>query len=293
MRGAVVRRVSIVHSNSGISTSVSNKIVEFLENNGIKISNIVNISELYPDEVIELSSISDYRFDIKGDIMIVVGGDGTVLKALLGIVDKETPVLSVGVGEKNFIASTTLNNLKRDMERFIENKFYIRREMRLVIKIEDIQSPPILNEVSYHSAKIGKTIQPIVAVKDERGRLNLLWSVKSDGVLVATPIGSTAYSYSAGGPVLDTNLEAIVITPLIPTSKIPPYVVNPNYIVSLKADRSRSNPRVILDGQISFELDWDTPVDVYKSDNYALFIVFDKSHNISRMVKVAGATNEK
>ncbi len=283
----MIKKVSIVHSGEDKVKELVAKIYGFMDRHGIKVSREVDVSNIFPEEPIPVEEIERHTFQIDGDIMIVVGGDGTVLRALLGASDKEIPVLSIGTGERNFMASTTPDRLTEDLSNLIGNRFYIRREMRLRIKVDALESPPILNEVSYHSSNIGKTIKPIVRIKNGGGE-DILWSVKSDGVLVSTPIGSTAYSYAAGGPVLDTDLEAIVITPLIPTSKIPSYVVSPNYRVVLTSDRSRSSPTVIIDGQISFNLDWDTPVEVYKAEEYAIFIVFDKRHNISRMAKVAG-----
>jgi len=236
--------------------------------------------------VLSPREIPHHLFTARGDIAIVIGGDGTVLRALLGIKDKETPILAIGLGEKNFISSTTPSKLDRHLEDLLRNRFYIRKEMRLDVEIGGIKTPPILNEVSYHSSNIGKTIKPIVQLYT-KGKAHTLWSVKSDGVLVATPIGSTAYSYAAGGPAVDTDLEVMIITPLTPTSKIPSYVVSTSHTVVLTADKSRSSPAVILDGQITAEVDWDTPVKVYRSSLYAQFIVFNKEMNITRMVKVA------
>ncbi len=287
MTKPVIHTASIIYgSRDGRTHDIIEVLEHRLEDAGIEILDMIDLSGIFPEGIIDPRDIPHHLFTARGDIAIVIGGDGTVLRALLGIKDKETPLLTIGLGEKNFMSSTTPSNLERHIEDLLKNRFYIRKEMRLEVEIGGLKTPPILNEVSYHSSNIGKTIKPIVQLYT-KGRAHTLWSVKSDGVLVATPIGSTAYSYAAGGPAVDTDLEVMIITPLTPISKIPSYVVSTRHTVVLTADKSRSNPAVILDGQIATDVDWDTPVKVYRSDLYAQFIVFNKDMNITRMVKVA------
>ncbi len=261
-------------------------VQDFLNNSNIKINDIIEVNPIFDKAKYEDGDIPSVNS--RGDVAIIIGGDGTVLKTLLILKDKFMPILSIGLGELNFISSTDRHRYINDLEKFISGKFYIRNEMRLDVHIEGVTKklPPILNEVLYHSSKIGKTLLPKVEVSiggyDEK-----LWMIKSDGVLVSTPIGSTAYSYAAGGPILDTNLDAIIVTPLIPTTKIPSYVVNPETRIVLSADKSRSKPCIVLDGQIMINLDWDQKVIIKKSDKPANIITFRKDTNLIRMKRVA------
>jgi len=266
--------------------SVLDRLIKKLEERNVKIYKIISINEVFDGLKVPRDRIP--QVDAKGDILITIGGDGTVLKTLLVTKDKDMPILSIGLGELNFISSTDRNSYLQDINSLFEGRFYIRSEMRLDVNIpdSDLNLPPILNEVLYHSSKIGKTLLPIVEVKIRNYR-EVLWSVKSDGVLVSTPIGSTAYSYAAGGPIVDTDLEAIVITPLIPTTKIPSYVLSPETKIILRADKSRSSPCIVLDGQIIVNLDWDQEVEISRSHRPANIITFYKNTNLVRMKRVA------
>lgn len=266
--------------------TVLDRLLKKLDERSITVHNIVAINEIFDGLNIPRDDIP--QIDAKGDIIITIGGDGTVLKTLLIAKDKDMPVLSIGLGELNFISSTDRTSYLEDVDKLFEGRFYIRSEMRLDVEIvnSNLVLPPVLNEVLYHSSKIGKTLLPIVEVKVRNYR-EVLWSVKSDGVLISTPIGSTAYSYAAGGPIVDTDLEAIVITPLIPTSKIPSYVVSPETKIILRADRARSSPCIVLDGQIIVNLDWDQEVEIGRSSKPANIITFYKNTNLIRMKRVA------
>ncbi|HIE37292.1 TPA: NAD(+)/NADH kinase [Candidatus Geothermarchaeota archaeon] len=266
--------------------NVLNGLIERLDQENVKIYDIIKIKEVFDD--INLLSGQIPQLESRGDLAIAIGGDGTVLKTLLMVRDKEMPILAIGLGELNFMSSTDKTSYLEDLDKLFQGRFYIRSEMRLDVKVSDteLEIPPILNEVLYHSSKIGKTLLPIVKIR-MRNYVEYLWSVKSDGVLVSTPIGSTAYSYAAGGPILDTDLEAIVITPLTPTTKIPSYVVNPDTKIFLTAERLRSNPSIVLDGQVIIDLDWTQEVEVSKSSKPAHIITFQKNTNMIRMKRVA------
>ncbi len=266
--------------------TVLDRLLKKLDERSVTVHNIVAINEIFDGLNIPRDDVP--QIDAKGDIIITIGGDGTVLKTLLIAKDKDMPVLSIGLGELNFISSTDRTSYLEDVDSLFEGRFYIRSEMRLDVEIanSNLVLPPVLNEVLYHSSKIGKTLLPIVEVKVRNYR-EVLWSVKSDGVLISTPIGSTAYSYAAGGPIVDTDLEAIVITPLIPTSKIPSYVVSPETKIILRADRSRSSPCIVLDGQIIVNLDWEQEVEIGRSSKPANIITFYKNTNLIRMKRVA------
>ncbi len=284
---SIIKKVSIAISQKKTEViDVLNIVKKILDRHNINIFTLVDLSRIKyrpMDNSMEIPQI-----DFQGDIIITIGGDGTVLRTLLFSKDKDIPILSIGLGELNFISSTDRWNFREDIEKLLAGKFYIRREMRLAPEVGKLGYilPPVLNEVVYHSSNIGKTLLPKIYI-NITGDKRALWSVKSDGVLVSTPIGSTAYSFAAGGPIIDTNLEAIVITPLIPTTKIPSYVINPDARVHLSSDRSRSKPTLILDGQITINLDWEDEVIVKKSADYAYIITFDKEVNLRRMQRVA------
>lgn len=273
----------VVDEKNPRSPYIASELINDLLSNNIEV--IVYPPTKFSDSDIKLvDSISD----VTGDIVFSVGGDGTILRTFLFLKDKDTPIMGIGLGEKNFLSAVTWENYKLGIQKILDGRVYIKQEMRLHVEIENykLDLPPILNDVVFATSTIGKTVDAHVAIVDDDEAIDL-WGGKCDGVIISTPIGSTAYSYSAGGPVIDTDLESIIVTPLLPVERKPVIVMKPDRKLILWASRKRNKPILIIDGQIKIELDWEDKVLVKKSDYYANFVVIDKRMSISRMVKAS------
>ena len=289
IRNSLIKSIGIViSSRNDKALEIARDLISYFTKNGIDIM-------AYPDRYKkELESENRIRYvksikDIRGDIVITIGGDGTVLRTFLYLKDKETPVVGIGLGERNFLSSLSPSNYKEKLPQILDGKFYIRKEMRLRVEIEGLTYalPPVLNDVLFATGTPGKTIDAYLAIRED-SRKEILWNSKADGILISTPVGSTAYAFAAGGPVIDTNLEAILITPLLPVSRKPVYVVDPSLEVYVWASEKRSRPIVVLDGQTTIELEYNQIVQVSRSNIPAYLITFDKNINIVRLKKAAG-----
>lgn len=273
----------VVDERNPRSPYIATELVRELSSNNINIT-VYPHMEIYGDIVKTVDSISD----INGDLVFSVGGDGTMLRTFLFLKDKETPVMGIGLGEKNFLSAVTWENYNVGIQRILDSKIYIKQEMRLDVEIEgyNLALPPVLNDVVFATSTLGKTVYANLALMEDEEEVEL-WSGKSDGVIISTPIGSTAYSSAAGGPVIDTDLESILITPLLPIEKKPILIVNPYREIVMWASKKRNKPILVLDGQIKIELNWEEKVYVKRSKYYANFIVIDKKMSLSRLVKAS------
>jgi|GEM_PF-1077902 len=287
-RKDLIKSVGVVVSlRNDIALQIARDVLNYF------IKNEINLF-LYPDKLKrELKHENEVRYvksikDIRGDLVITIGGDGTVLRTFLYLKDKETPVVGIGLGERNFLSSLTPKNYQDGLLSILEGKFYLRREMRLRVEIEGLtySLPPVLNDVLFATGTPGKTIDAYLSIKANTKK-ELLWSCKADGVLISTPVGSTAYAFAAGGPVIDTDLEAILIVPLLPVARKPIYIVEPESSVYVWASEKRSKPIVVLDGQTTIELEYNQVVKVTQSDTPAYLVTFDKNINIVRLKKAA------
>lgn len=272
----------IVDRKNHDAVEIGKSIIRFLNEHSVDMV-------VYPPLQYDLDvSFVDDIGRLGGDVAITVGGDGTILRTFLYLQDKDMPVMGIGLGERNFLSSVSRDKYLEGLEKLLSGKVYLRQEMRLELALEgyNISLPPVLNEVVFATASLGKTIYPIVGVRDE-GEIIRIWEGKCDGVIVSTPVGSTAYSRSAGGSVVDNDLEAILITPLQPIRRIPPLVINPDREVVIWASRRRHKPIIVLDGQIRVGLDWGDTINIRKSRHYANFIVLDRRASVARLVKSA------
>ncbi len=277
----IKRACVVIDRKNSSAIDIGRDIINFLRSKSIE---LVVYPPIYED--IEGVTYVDDVSRMSGDVAITIGGDGTILRTFLYLPDKDMPVMGIGLGEKNFLSSVSREDYLNGLDKLLNGKVYLRQEMRLEISLEgyEINLPPVLNEVVFATASLGKTIYPVVNVAVEGG-VKEIWEGKCDGVIISTPVGSTAYSRSAGGSVVDTDLEAILITPLQPIKKIPPIVLSPDKEVIIWASRRRHKPIIVLDGQIRVELNWEDVVRIRKSSHSANFIVLDRGVSVSRLVK--------
>lgn len=273
----------VIDDKNPKSRLIAKDIINYLISNDIRVSVYPPI-EYLDEDVDTVDSISN----LSGDMVFSIGGDGTILRTFLFIKDKDTPVMGIGLGEKNFLSAVTWENYKLGIQQLIDGKVYIKQEMRLEVEVPNynVDLPPVLNEVLFATSILGKTIDAYLALMDSGDKVKI-WGGKSDGIIISTPIGSTAYSRSAGGPVIDTDLECTIITPLLPVDRKPVLVVKPDREIILWASKKRNKPIIVLDGQIKIELDWEDEVIIRKSRYYANFVTLDRNMSVSRIIKAS------
>lgn len=207
---------------------------------------------------------SVYHFDgdfndspFKGyDFVITLGGDGTVLFAARGCVRDGIPVFPVNLGEFGFIASVQKDEWKDELEKFLDGRASVDNRMMLNVAIvssvyNNAFSGLGLNDVVISSKTAARTIMFEVFYNDIP-----LGTFKADGVIIATPTGSTAYSASAGGPIIESDVDALLLTPINPFSlSARPLVLGSKGEIGLKILPSRNTQVIItVDGQRSFDL---------------------------------------
>ncbi len=206
------------------------------------------------------------------DVVIVVGGDGTVLSTLHALKDSDTPIATIRYGKRGFLCDVPPFEYKAVIDRLLEGNYVLHRYMRLSALLEDKELPPALNDYAVVTngpsrSKVGR----LQVSRDEE----IVFSVVGDGLIIAPPIGSTAYALAAGGPVVDPLMEAIILAPLAPATLCSrPVVLPPSSRVRVTV-RSDSPPlELIVDGQVTVRLRPGDEVLVRKADKPAKFLRF-------------------
>ena len=144
--------------------------------------------------------------EIEADAILTLGGDGTVLRTLQ---NTDIPVLALNLGIVGFLSETTLEELDTDLERLLSGDFNVESRIKVGIEMGEMAIPDAVNEGVIHSAHIAKIRDYRILIDDM-----LAMEIRSDGIIVATPTGSTCYALSVGSPILDPRLEALVIAPI-------------------------------------------------------------------------------
>ncbi|MFI4956458.1 MAG: NAD(+) kinase [Gammaproteobacteria bacterium] len=185
------------------------------------------------------------------DLVIVIGGDGSLLNAAHAVVDDHVPVIGVNRGLLGFLTDISPDNLETAFAAILRGEYV--KESRFLLEASlfvDGKASPIggaLNDVVLYAGEIAQMIEFEMYINGQ-----FVYSQRSDGLIIATPTGSTAYALSAGGPILHSSLEAIVLVPMFPhTLTSRPIAVSSDAIIELRVARTRasSHPAISCDGQ--------------------------------------------
>ncbi|MEM3786442.1 MAG: hypothetical protein QXZ59_03580 [Nitrososphaeria archaeon] len=251
--------LGIVYEKGEISEGDLERISSFLNKMGIGY-------RLYPENSILCRNGYVYFESPRADYLFVIGSDRIVLKTLLGISDKEVPLVSFyGRKSRGFFAIAGVDSFSDVVREILSGNIMLEERTRLCAKVGDNELPPALNELAIFSKESGSIIRYTLCIGDE-----IVWRDVSDGVIVATPTGSTAYALSAGGPIIkDADVFVIVsVNSLVPTHK--PIVTSSDKIIYVE-DLLKNENIIVVDGQVRRVIDSDI-VTVYKSKYKAKFV---------------------
>ncbi|MFK7776646.1 MAG: NAD(+)/NADH kinase [Gimesia sp.] len=198
-----------------------------------------------------VSVIEDFSStDSDADLVVVLGGDGAILRACRQMGLNQLPMIGINLGRLGFLADLTSEGFCKNFSLILQKKYRIVEHLMFECKhfLSDGTVVPYLglNEVVISSAGAMSMIDVELAIDNE-----LVTTYSGDGLIISTPVGSTAHSLSAGGPILKQDLQAFVITPICPhTPSNRPLVDNANGLYSLTATNVPDGARLVIDGQI-------------------------------------------
>jgi NAD+ kinase len=215
--------------------------------------------------------------DIPEDIfaMIVLGGDGTFLSAARFIEDRKIPIMGVKFGEVGFLAETTEEGFDNAVTSLFEGKYQIQERTRLDIKVirdgKQIIDVDVLNDAVINKSALSRLASCAVYIDSI-----YLTTYRADGLIIATPTGSTAYSLAAGGPVVYPAVPSIILTPICPfTLTNRPLIIPDSTRVEIRLKGSPEDMVLTLDGQEGFEMDPQDRIFIKKSRNAIQMITFE------------------
>jgi NAD+ kinase len=187
------------------------------------------------------------------DLIVVLGGDGTLL-SIARHTDGSVPILGINMGELGFLTEVTEAEALPMLARVLSGRFDLDRRMRLVASLErggrTIGRFRALNDVVVSNGSLARIVGFSVSVDGLA-----LASYRADGLIVATPTGSTAYSLSAGGPVVEPTMQALIVSPISPhTLSNRPVVLRPEAVVRIAVAERENDAILTIDGQESMAL---------------------------------------
>lgn len=176
------------------------------------------------------------------DFAIIVGGDGTILRAARFYAPLNVPIFGINVGRLGFLAQVKIDEIENGLEKVCKGEFKVDERLMLSLNAET----NALNDVVIKNVNSSKTVEFMVYLNGK-----LVCNYMADGIIIATPTGSTAYTLSAGGPVLEPSLEAIVLVPICPhTLNARPLVIPADENIEICSKDDKEAFSVFVDGQI-------------------------------------------
>lgn len=237
MKLKTVRIIS--NKNKPNYLSIQNKISSFMSKNNIK-------------------TVFDNENPGEEDLLITIGGDGTILKASRSIKNSETPIFGINLGKLGFLADIVPDKVEDNLIKILKNEIYLEKRIKLELE-KDISA---LNDIVITTNSSYRVIQLLV-FKDGK----FLSEFVGDGIIVATPTGSTAYSLSCNGPIIYPTMDVIIVNAISPHMlTLRPFILpgNSNIEIQLCSD----NGVVVIDGQLSKKLQTGDKISVRKSKKY-------------------------
>ncbi len=204
--------------------------------------------------------------DIKAEFILAIGGDGTVLRALQRTHER---VLGINTGSVGFLAEGDYDSLDIVVNRLLSGDYHVEERLKLKVTVDGKRQYDCVNEVVVHTSQVAKIRHYEIKVDGVVAE-----HVRADGLIVATPTGSTSYSMSVGGPILDPRVRAFVVAAIAPFKpSFHPFVVPHDSKIQVTFLRPRPG-LLVLDGQVEIPLKGEEKVVMTESEKPAKLVRF-------------------
>lgn len=207
------------------------------------------------------------------DLVVVLGGDGTLISAARLVGSREVPILGVNLGSLGFLTEIPVNRIYGALESYLSGEFTISERMMLsVVLLRD--GTEIGTWEALNDAVINKGAPAKIVTMDASVDGSFLATFKADGLIVASPTGSTGYSLSANGPIVDPELDCLLITPICShTLTNRPIVVGADTEITITLDSQVENVMLTLDGQVGIPLEYRDVIVIRRAEHHTRLIL--------------------
>jgi NAD+ kinase len=244
---------------------LAEELLDYLTKKGLKVyvEDTLKGKIATKEEMVPLSKM-------RTDFILTIGGDGTILRTCIGVPKPEPPILGVNMGVRGFLTQVEPKGVFEALDKVLIGEYKIERRAKLAVSVNQEALPDALNDVVLSAGEVSRILY-VEIFKDGKPILKC----QADGLIIATQTGSTGYSLSAGGPVLDPNVDAFVITPICPLTNFQPLVFPASSTITFKVTNPR-NVLVLIDGKNRKLVSSEEPMlTVAMSKNFTSFIKFE------------------
>ena len=268
-----MRRVGLFIKNEARATAKAEEFADWLRTRQIEV-----ICKTSPDSLRQSYAAGRVQPPKNLFCAFVLGGDGTFLSAVRWIGDREIPLLGVKFGDLGFLAEIAEENLFEAAEGVLKGEYKLSRRMRLDVQVtrkgRSIVRETVLNDIVINRGALARLANVITHING-----HYLTTFRADGLIIATPTGSTAYSLAAGGPVVHPKVPGLIITPICPfTLTNRPLIVPDEVDITLRLDKGSSDIVLTMDGQTGLNITDKDVITVRRSKHPLNLILLPDRH---------------
>ncbi len=224
------------------------------------------------DNQVNAQILTTDKFNDKITFAFVLGGDGTILKTARYYSKYEVPILGINLGRLGFLSQAKSTQIKEAVDFLLKGCFKV--EDRIMLTSLDGKMNA-LNDIVIKGDGFSRTSRLYVHIND-----NIVCDYLADGIIISTPTGSTAYTLSAGGPILAPILDAVVVVPICPhTMNARPIVIPSSEVIKVTSSQNKPLLKISADGQDTYSLGINDEIEVKKSDYHAKLVLLNLEKN--------------
>ncbi|KPU44904.1 NAD kinase [Oxobacter pfennigii] len=213
----------------------------------------------------------------QSDFILVLGGDGTILGVSREVSKYDTPLLGINLGHLGFLAEVEVKEIFESLEKTLNGEFHIENRIMLEAKVAEngiFKKFYALNDIAFTRGTLSRILRLKVYINDD-----YVTSLSGDGLIIASPTGSTAYSLSAGGPIISPNLSVMTLTPICPHSLFnKSIVISDSETVRVDLEENYGNAYLTVDGQEGYKI------------NEGQYVSISKAPFCTRLIKLSNRT---
>ncbi len=228
------RAIIVYAARKERAAAASQQLASFLSKLGLD-TKVMSLNEFSSDEKLE-----------DGILLITLGGDGTLLRTVTKIANEQVDVLGINFGRSGFLCQVDPSQMFESLEKILSGEPNVDEVMRIALYDNDKHIADALNEVLISARVPGRVVEYSITQGDE------LIRDLADGVIFSTPVGSTAYAMSAGGPAVDERVDAVVIVPMASMRNIRPVILNAEEPITVEIRKGEA--QAVVDGHTTYML---------------------------------------
>ena len=257
-----IEKISIVHSVSRKYEAALEACLKTSNNCNVEVVNVLSINT---------DSLSKKISETNSDLVLVIGGDGTMISTIRNLLNLKIPFLGINIGRLGFLTDIDLESIEQELPKIFSGKSVPEQRPLLEVTLSSQDKKIAVNEVVFHSGKIAEMMSFSIYLGDK-----LISNHKSDGVIVSSATGSTGYCFSGGGPIIHPTLSVFAIMPMFSQSSASnPLVIPSQEELTIKL-ANKNNASIVIDGYTDEEIKENLEIRISQKDlSYELIHPFN------------------